>query len=193
MAYQHQEFQTRLRDAERLRLYAQSIISDHKALSASLVEAESSSRRWENEAKESVEKMARADVKSYIARNDASMARMDADAAGNARAKVESKLDRVQNALAVVEEARRKAKYEASRLADEQVSLLLELETCKDEVSAIQAEALKEKKALEEAYEESFDVIFNYGYGCCAFSHNIYRSQSKVLDGLSDTSKSLSP
>ena len=35
---------------------------------------------------------------------------MDADAAGNARAKVESKLARVQNALKVVEEARRKAK-----------------------------------------------------------------------------------
>ena len=60
-------------------------------------------------------------------------------------------------------------------------------------MSAIRAEALKEKKALEEAYEEGFDVIFNYGYGCCAFSHNIYGSQSKVLDGLSDTSKSLSP
>ena len=59
-------------------------------------------------------------------------------------------------------------------------------------MSAIRVEALKEKKALEEAYEEGFDVIFNYGYGCCAFSHNIYGSQSKVLDGLWDTSKSLS-
>ena len=34
---------------------------------------------------------------------------------------------------------------------------------------AIREEVLKEKKALEEAYEEGFDVIFNYGYGCCAF------------------------
>ena len=58
MTYQHQEFQTRLRDAERLRLYTQSTVSDHRALSASLAEAESSSRRWENEAKESVEKVA---------------------------------------------------------------------------------------------------------------------------------------
>ena len=44
------------------------------------------------------------------------MALMDADAAGNARAKVESELARFQNALVVVEEARRKAEDEASRV-----------------------------------------------------------------------------
>ena len=53
------------------------------------------------------------------------MARMDADVAGNARAKVESKLVRVQNALVVAEEARLKAEDEVSRLAFERVSLLL--------------------------------------------------------------------
>ena len=41
-----------------------------------------------------------------------------------------------------------------------------ELETCKDEVSAIQAEALKENEALREACKEGLGVIFNYGYGC---------------------------
>ena len=86
---------------------------------------------------------------------------------------MESELVRVQNALAVSEEARRKVEDEASRLAIEPVSLLLELETSKDEVSTISAQALKEKKALEEAYEEGFDMIFNYGYGCCAFARNI--------------------
>ena len=68
---------------------------------------------------------------------------------------------------------RRKTEDEASHLAAEQVSLLLELRTCKDEVSTIRAKALKEKKALEKAYEEGFDVIFNYRHGCCAFAHNI--------------------
>ena len=173
MSYQHQEFHTRLRDAKRLRLYAQSIVFYHRALSASIAEVESSSRRWENEAKGSLEKMARAKAERDVARHDSSMARMDAEATGNARVKVESELARVQNALAVAEEARLKAKDEVSRLANEQVSLLLELGTCKDEVSAIRAEALKEKKALEEAYKEGFDVIFNYGYGCCAYAHNI--------------------
>ena len=117
---------------------------------------------------------------------------MDADAAGSAKAKVESKLAKDQNALVVAEEARWKEEDEASRLADERVSLLLELGTCKDEVSAIRAEALKEKKALEEAYEEGFNVIFNYGYGCCVFAHNICGSQTEVPDGMPDTSKPLS-
>ena len=162
-------------------------------MSASLAEAESSSRRWENEAKGRVERMARAEAERDVARHDASMTRMDANAAGSARAKVEFELARVQKALAIAEEARRKAEDEASRQADEQVSLLLELGTCKDEVSAIRAEALKKKKAMEKAYEEGFDVIFNYGYGCCAFAHNICGSQPKVPYGMSYTSKPLSP
>ena len=193
MTYQYQEFQTRLRDAERLRLYAQSVFSNHRALISSLAEAESSSRCWENEDKESVENMALAEAERDAARHDAAMARVDAYAAGNARAKVESELARVQNALAVVVEARRKVEDEASRLADKRVSLLLELGTCKVEMSAIRVEALKEKKALNEAFEEGFYVIFNYGYDCCAFAHNICGSQPEVPDRMSDTLKTLSP
>ena len=45
------------------------------------------------------------------------MARMDANAAESASAKVESELARVQNALAILEEAKWKAEDEASRLA----------------------------------------------------------------------------
>ena len=176
-----------------MRLYAKLVVFYHKALSASLAEAESSSRCLENEVKENIEKMARAEAGRDATRHDASMARMDADEAGSARAKVESELARVQNALGIVEEARWKAEDEASRLADERVSLLLELGSCKDEVFAIRAEALKEKKALEEAYEEGFDVIFNYGYGCCAFAHNICGNQPEVPDGMLNTSKPLSP
>ena len=192
MTYQHREFRSRLRDAERLRLYFQSTIFYHKVLSASLAEEESRSRRWEKEAEEGVEKVARVEVKRDAARHEASMARMDADAAGSARAKVESKLARVQNALAISEEARQKAEDEASHLAVERVSMLLELGSNKDEVSALHTRALKEKKALEEAYEEGFDVIFNYGYGCCAFSYNICGSQPVVPNGMPDTSKPLS-
>ena len=57
-----------------------------------------------------------------MARHEASMAFMDANAVGSARAKVESELASIQIALAVLEEARRKAKDEASRLAVEQNS-----------------------------------------------------------------------
>ena len=133
--------------------------------------------------------MARAKVERDAAHHDALMARMDVDAAGSARANVESELARVQNALAFVKEARRTTKDKVSRLAEEQVSLLLELGTCKDEVSAIQEKALKEKEALREAYEEGFVVIFNYGYGFCAFPHNISGRQPEVPDGMPDMSK----
>ena len=101
MTYQHRELQSRLRDTERLRLYAQSAISDHSALSASLAEAESRSQRWEKEAKESIEKVAPVEAERDVAHYEASMARMDANAVGSARAKVESELAWVQNALAV--------------------------------------------------------------------------------------------
>ena len=137
MTYQHREFQSRLRDAERLRLYAQSTVYDHRALSASLAEAESRSRRWEKEVKEGVEKLARAEAERGATRHEALMALMDVDAAGNARVKMESELAKVQNALAVLEEARRKAEDEATRLVVERVSLLLVLGTSKDEVSAL--------------------------------------------------------
>ena len=75
-----------------MRLYAQSVISDHKVLSASLAEAESSSRPWENQARVSVERMARAEIERDDARHDALMACMDADAAGNSRARLEFEL-----------------------------------------------------------------------------------------------------
>ena len=137
--------------------------------------------------------MARAEAERDVVRHEASMAHMDADAARSARGKMESELARVQNALAVLEEAKKKAEDEASRLAVELVSPLLKLETSKDEVSALQAQALKEKKALGEAYGEGFDVIFNYSYGCCAFAHNICGSQPVVPYGMPNTSKPLSP
>ena len=85
-----------------------------------------------------------------------------------------------------------KTEDKASHLAIERVSLLLELGTSKDAVFALQVHALKEKKALEEAYEEGFDMIFNYGYGC-AFVHNIFGSQPVVIDWMADTSKPLPP
>ena len=76
--------------------------------------------------------------------------------------------------MAVSGEAWRKAKKEASHLIDERVSLLVELRASKDELFVFQAEAFKEKKALEAEFDACFEVIFNYSYDCCAFAHNIY-------------------
>ena len=53
-------------------------MSDHRVLSASLAEVESSSRRWENEARGSVEMMARGEAERDATRHDAQMARIKA-------------------------------------------------------------------------------------------------------------------
>ena len=74
MAFQHREFRIRLREAERLRLYAQSAFSDKKTLSASLMEAESKSRRLELEAREAVERATRVETERDAARHEVTMA-----------------------------------------------------------------------------------------------------------------------
>ena len=96
MAFQHREFQTQLREAERLRLYTQSTFSNKKALSGSLMEAESNSRHLESEAIEAVEMTVRAEAERDAARNEVAMARLEIVAASSARAQMESKLARVQ-------------------------------------------------------------------------------------------------
>ena len=89
MAFQYKKFQTRLRDAERLRLYAQLAFSDQKALSASLMEAESNLRCWESEAREAVEWAVCAESKRDVAHHEVEMARLETEAASNAWAQVE--------------------------------------------------------------------------------------------------------
>ena len=70
------------------------------------MEAKASSRSWESEAKEAIERVIRDEAERDDTRHEALMARLDAEAAGRARAQVESELARVQNALAASEEAR---------------------------------------------------------------------------------------
>ena len=86
MALQHHEFQLRLRDAEKLRLYVELGLSDQEILTASLKEAHLNARSWELEAKEAVDRAARAEVERYAARHEAAMARLETDTAGCARA-----------------------------------------------------------------------------------------------------------
>ena len=75
-------------------------------MSTCLGEAESSSRCWDKEAKEGIEKVAQTEVERDVSLYEASMAHMDAPAARSARKQVKSELARVQNALVVAEEAR---------------------------------------------------------------------------------------
>ena len=50
-----------------------------------------------------------------------------------------------------------------------------------------------EKKAVEEEFDASGDVILNYGYGCCAFAHNICMSKPLIPVRMPDTTNSLPP
>ena len=50
------------------------------------MEAEANSQRWESEAKEAVERAVRAEAEKDVASHEASMAKLDAEASGSARA-----------------------------------------------------------------------------------------------------------
>ena len=127
-------------------------------------------------------------MESELARVQRALATLE-----DARWKMESELDLAQQALAASGEACQTAKEEASLLTDERVSLLLELGASKNELSAFRAEIAKDNKAFKAEYDAGFEAIFNYGYGCYAFTHNICGSKPKIPDGMSGTSKPLTP
>ena len=148
------------------------------------MEAESKSRWLKLEAKEVAERATCAKAERDVARHEVAMARLEINAAGNARVQMESELICVQRALATLEDAQRKmeseldvaqqalatcgeacrtTEEEASLLNDERVSLLVELGAIKDELSACRAKTDKGKKALEAKYDAGFETIFNYG------------------------------
>ena len=209
MALQHHEFELWLRDAERLRLYVQLGMAEREMQSASLKEAELACRRLELEAKESAERAARAKAERDTARYEAVMAKLKTGGAVNARAQMESELARVQRASVVAESAHLRAKSEReaaqkalsltgeactkveeenSRLTDERLSLILELGTIKDDFAALQEKAVADREVMEVQFDASGDTLFNYGYGCCVFTHHICGSKSQIPDGMSDPS-----
>ena len=65
---------------------------------------------------------------------------------------MEDDLARVQEALTVVEEAKRKVEPNTSFLEVEWTSLMLELGVAKYEVSSLHSQAGKDKEAMEEDY-----------------------------------------
>ena len=90
-------------------------------------------------------------------------------------------------------EAYRKAKEENSRLTDERLALVMELETIKDDFAAFREKAIADKETMEAEFDASADTLFNYGYGCCLFTHNICGSKPHFSDGMSDPSVPLTP
>ena len=107
--------------------------------------------------------------------------------------KAESELGSVQQALVVAKEAFRRAEEESGRLTDEQFFVLMELGATKDDFAAFWEKSYAERLAFEAEFDDSSDVVFNYGYGCCAYAHNIHGSKPKISPGMPDTSTPLTP
>ena len=123
-------------------------------------------RRLELEAKESTERAILAEAERDAACYEATMAKLVTEGTVNTRAHIESDLARVQRALALAEEARqraesehestrealalagetcRKAEEESGRLADERLSLVMELGAVKDEFVAFQEKVVADR------------------------------------------------
>ena len=127
------------------------------------------------------------------AKAEAQVARQAVFMVGDAKAWAENELARVRDALAAAEEVRSMAEVEAASLEVERTSLMLDIGAVKDKVSSFQSQAGKDKEAIEEDYQKALELIFAYGYGCCAFEHNICVDQPEVPDGMLDSSHSLPP
>ena len=202
MAFQHHEFELRLRDAERLRLFVQAGMAEREMHSASLKKFELACRCLELEARESVERATRAEAERDMARHEAAMAKLVAEGAINTWAQLESELARVQSALVLAKEARRRAEFEHGaaqkalkkaeeendHLADEKVALIIELGALKDDFTTFRDKAAADREAIEVEFDSNRDTLFNYGYGCCAFMHNICGSKPQIPKGMSNPS-----
>ena len=164
--------------------------------SASLKGVELACRHLELEAKESGERAARAEAERDTTHHEATMAKLEIEGAVNARARVKSELAlaRVQRALAIAESVRLKAEFESevaqkalslageactkaeeenSGLTDERLSLILELGTINDDFATLWEKAIADREVMDANFDTSGDTLFNYGYGCCVFTHNI--------------------
>ena len=95
MARQHREFQSRLDDAKKLQLYAQSVVSKHHALDASLSKEKSKFKHWERKAKASAGKIARAKAEKDEAKQESKIARLAANTTSDTKATTEDDLARV--------------------------------------------------------------------------------------------------
>ena len=133
MAFQHRELHYRLKDAKKLWFYARSTASKHHALEDGLGKAKAKSKHWKQKAKEGIERATTTGNERDEAKEEAQAARLATIAATDAKAWAENELPRVQEVLAVAEEAKRRAEVETSRLKIERTSLLLEIGVEKDE------------------------------------------------------------
>ena len=76
---------------------------------------------------------------------------------------------------------------------DERLTLVMELGTIKDDFAAFREKAIADRETMEAEFDSSGDALFNYGYGCYVFTHNICGSRPQIPDGMPDPSVPLTP
>ena len=113
--------------------------------------------------------------------------------AESARLKVESEHEAAQKALSLAGKACTMAEEENNRLTEERFSFILELGTIRDDFAALREKAVADREAMEAEFDASDDTLFNYGYGCCVFTHSICGSKPQIPDGMSDPLVLLTP
>ena len=85
-------------------------------------------------------------------------------------------------------EACKKAKEESGCLADEKLALVIELKAVNDEFAAFREKAAVDRETMEAEFDSSGDTLFNYDYGCCAFTYNICGRKPQIPNGMSNPS-----
>ena len=67
-------------------------------------------------------------------------------------------------------------------MENEKLALVIELGALKDDFTAFREKAAADREAIEAEFDSRGDMLFIYGYGCCAFMHNICGSKPQILD-----------
>ena len=86
--------------------------------------------------------------------------------------------------MATVEEACKKAEEENNNLVDEKLALVIKLGALKDDFATFREKAAADRESIEAEFYSSGDTLFNYSYGCCAFTYNICGSKPQIPDGM---------
>ena len=76
---------------------------------------------------------------------------------------------------------------------DERLALIMKLRTIKDDFAAFREKAIAAREKMEAELDASGDTLFNYGYGCCVFTHNICGSKPQNPNGMLNLSVPLTP
>ena len=84
--------------------------------------------------------------------------------------------------MAIVGEACKKVEEENDHLAGEKLALVIELRAVKDDFAAFWEKAAANREMMKVEFDSSGDTLFNYGYGYCAFTHNICGSKPQIPD-----------